>query len=186
MQSASGANAASGSAARSSEFAATPPTTATRSKPDDSGLLQATHERSHDRALVRRCEVGLAPLRLGRIEFAHRVQERRLEPREGEVEAGDSCDREGECLGIALLREPVDRRAARIPEPEQASSLVERLARRVVERRPQPLRATALAHGEEKRVPAAREQAREGRLDRIGLEVQRGDMPLQVIDRSER
>ena len=33
---------------------------------------------------------------------------------------------------------------------------------------------------------AAREQARERRLERVGLEVERRDVPLEVIDRDER
>ena len=37
---------------------------------------------------------------------------------------------------VALLREAVDLGAARVPEAEQAGGLVERLARRVVTRRP--------------------------------------------------
>ena len=43
-----------------------------------------------------------------------------------------------------------------------------------------------LAHGEEQRVPAAREQAEERRLERIGLEVERRDVALEVVDGDER
>ena len=39
---------------------------------------------------------------------------------------------------------------------------------------------------EEERVAAAREQAEERRLDRVGLEVERGDVAVQVVDRHER
>ena len=95
-------------------------------------------------------------------------------------------DREPERLRIAVLREPVDRGAARVAEPEEPRALVERLARRVVERRPEPLRPAALAHGEQERVTAAGEQAEERRLDGIRPEVERRDVPLEVVDRDER
>ena len=39
---------------------------------------------------------------------------------------------------------------------------------------------------EQQRVTAAREQAEEGRLDGIGLEEERGDVPVQVVDRHKR
>ena len=186
VHSSSGAKAASGSALRSSEFAATPPTDR---EPLEAGPSAASSRRrtqcADDRALVRGREIGPPPLDLVRPEVAHRVQERRLEPREREVESRDAGDREVERLGIALPGEPVDRGPPRVAETEEASALVERLARRVVERRPQPLGPTSLAHGEEERVPAAREQARERRLERIGLEVERGDVSLQVVDGNE-
>ena len=89
-------------------------------------------------------------------------------------------------LGVAVPRQPVDRRAARIAEPEQARALVERLAGRVVERRPHDLEAAVIPNVEEQRVPAAREQAQERRVDGLGLEEERGDVTVQVVDRRER
>ena len=89
-------------------------------------------------------------------------------------------------LWISARSEPLDRGAAGIAEPEQASALVERLAGSVVERRAEPLRTTPLAHREQQRVPSAREQAEERRLERIVAEVERGDVPLQMVDRNER
>ncbi len=35
-------------------------------------------------------------------------------------------------------------------------------------------------------MPSAREQAREGRLERVGLQVERGDVALEVVDGNER
>ena len=76
-------------------------------------------------------------------------------------------------------------RPARVAEPEQARALVERLAGRVVERRPDDLEAAVVPYVEEQRVPAAREQAQERRVDGLRLQEQRGDMAVQVVDRSE-
>src|SRR5205807_1166476 len=76
--------------------------------------------------------------------------------------------------------------ASRVAEAEQACSLVEGLAGGVVARRAeQPLLGVAL-HVDEHRVAAAREQAEEGRLDRVRLQVERGDMPVQMVDRVQR
>src|SRR6185369_11288991 len=75
---------------------------------------------------------------------------------------------------------------ARVAETEEAGTLVERLARSVVERRPQDPEPRVVLDVEQQRVPAAREQAQERRVDRVGLEVQRGDVSLQMVDRNER
>ena len=159
-------------------------------KPRESGHLgrfaKTLHESTHDRALVRRREVGPAGLGVDRAEIAHGIEQRGLQPGEREVETGHARNREVERGRVPVLREPVDRRTARIAEPEESSSLVERLARCVVESRAEPLGAAALVHGEEQRVPPAREQARERRLDGRGLEVERRDVPLEVIHRDER
>ena len=89
VQSSSGANARLGQRAREApEFAATPPTTAMRSRPRRSRRLhEPAHERPDDRALVRGREVGLPPLGLGLAEVADGVEQGGLEPREREVEA---------------------------------------------------------------------------------------------------
>ena len=89
-------------------------------------------------------------------------------------------------------REALERRAARISEPEHARALVERLAGGVVERAPEHLEAVVLADVREQRVPAARNQAQERRLERtvagvIAAEQEvRRDVALEVIDRRER
>src|SRR5581483_3721917 len=82
-------------------------------------LLRPLDERAHDRALVRRGEVGAPRLELRLVEVAHGVEQRRLETGEGEVEAGDARDREVVRGRIAVPREAVDLPAAGIAEPEQ-------------------------------------------------------------------
>ena len=161
VQSSSGARAASGSAARSSEFAATPPTTAICSAPVCSAAASVRSTRAaDDRPLVRGGEVGAPPLELLVAEVANLVQQRRLEAREREVEARHARDREVERLGVALLREAVDRGAARVAEPEQPRALVERLAGRVVERRAEDVEAR---RGPARRAGACGRRSRAGR-----------------------
>src|SRR5207247_888317 len=120
-------------------------------------------EGADDRPLIRGGEVRAAPLQLVGPKLAHLVQERGLEPREGEVEARNAGDRECDRLGVALSCPPIDRRAARIAEAEQPRTLVERLAGGVVERRPEDGEASVLLHVEEQRAAAAREEAQERR-----------------------
>src|SRR5438105_1334124 len=149
-------------------------------------LERPPDQRADDRALVARGEVGAAPLELVGREVANGVEERRLQAGEGEVEARDARNGERVGLRIALVRETVERGAAGVAEAEQPRALVEGLARRVVDGRPDAAEAVPLAHVEEQRVPAAREQAQEGRLERLRLEVERGHVPVQVVDRGER
>src|SRR5207342_3412623 len=122
----------------------------------------------------------------GGAEIPDRVEQCRLEAGEREVEPGDPRHGEVERLWISVPRQPVDRGATRVAEPEETCSLVERLSRSVVERRPEPFGAAALAHGEKERVTAAREQACGRRLDGALLEVELGDVALEVVDRNER
>src|SRR5262249_22856960 len=151
------------------------------------GLLRASDERTDDRALIARREVGATPLELVRSEPAHRVQERGLDAGEREVEAGHTRDRKVERLRVAVTRKPVDLRSSWMAEAEQPRPLVERFAGGVVDRRPEHARLAAVAlHVEEERVAAARKQTEEGRLERPGLQVERRDMAVQVIDRRER
>src|SRR5581483_10021092 len=111
-------------------------------------------------------------------ELAHRVEKRRLDAGEREVEPRDAGDRERERIGVAAGRQPVELGAARIAEAEQARTLVERLTGRVVDRRAVDDEAAALADLEQKRVPAAREETEERRLERVVAEVERRDVPL--------
>src|SRR5919198_974117 len=150
------------------------------------GLERPPDERADDRALVARGEIGAAPLELLRREVADHVEERRLQAGEGEVEAGHARDGERVRLRVALAREPVERAAARVAEPEQPRALVEGLAGRVVDRRSDAAEAGALPDVEKERVAAAREQAEEGRLQRLRLEVESGDVPVQVVYGGER
>ena len=87
VQSASGAAVASGREALSSEFAATPPTTATFVAPiSPAACSRSLHERAHDRPLITRRQVRATALQLVRLQFLDRVQQRRLETGEREVE----------------------------------------------------------------------------------------------------
>ena len=119
-------------------------------------------------------------------EVSRRVEERRLEAGEGEVEARHAGD--GEVVGgrVAVAREPVELAAARVVEPEEPRALVERLAGRVVERRAEHGVVGVRADVDQQRVPPAREQAEERRLDRLRLQVERGDVSIQMVDRDER
>src|SRR5207247_1354409 len=124
---------------------------------------------------------------LPRVEVANGVQKSRLDAGEREVEPGNACNGKGERLRVALAREAVDRRAARIAEAEQARALVERLTRGVVDRRAEDARwASMLLHVEQQGVTPAREQAEKRRFERIGLEVERPNVPVEVVDRCER
>src|ERR671918_51500 len=87
---------------------------------------------------------------------------------------------------MAVPSDPVDGRSPRVAETEQPRTLVESLARGVVEGRPEPLGPARLRDREENRVPTAREQAGERRLECVRLEIERRDVPLEVVDRGER
>ena len=101
---------------------------------------QPLHERTHDRALVRRREVCPPGARVSTgSEIAYGVEKRGLEPGEREVETGHAGDREVERRRIAFPSDSIDRSASRVAETEQPRTLVERLARGVVEGRPEPL-----------------------------------------------
>ena len=96
-------------------------------------------------------------------------------------------DRKVEGVCVTRPRQPVDLGTARIAEPEQARTLVEGFAGSVVDRRPEHARLGAgIANIEQERVAAAREQAQKRRLERFGLEIERGDMPVEVVDGGER
>src|SRR5206468_12943410 len=78
--------------------------------------------------------------RLGRRGMVAQIlAQRGLEAAEAEVEAAalERSAREADRLGIALAREAVDRRPARVAQAEQLRRLVERLPHRVVARPPE-------------------------------------------------
>ena len=187
VQSERGAKRASGSAARSSEFGGDAADDRDRPVPGLSGgSVETADEGADDRALIRRREIRPSRRELGLGEVAHRVEQRRLEPREGQIVARNARDGERERLGVALARETVDLRPARVAEPEQPGALVERLAGGVVERRAEHVVSRPVTHRQDQRVAAAREQAREGRLERVGCEIERGDVAPEMVDRDER
>src|SRR5690348_8880514 len=149
-------------------------------------LAHAPDERADDGVLIRRSEIGPPSFELARGQVTGRVQQRGLQPGEGEVSPRNARDRKVVGLGVAVPREPVDLAAARIAEAEQPRALVERLPGRIVQRRPEHVLLVVPAHVEEQRVAAAREQAQERRLNSVRLEVERGDMAAEMIDRHER
>ena len=85
-----------------------------------------------------------------------------------------------------------DRGTARVRQAEQPPDLVERLARRVVDRLPEQPVAQVVAHLDEERVAAADDEGDERELGcrRLGLvgveQPRRVDVTLQVVDRHER
>src|SRR5438128_716319 len=100
-------------------------------------LPQPRDQCAYHGGLVGGGEVCTAALGLLGPQVADPVEQSGLQPAEAEVEpAPRKRAGEVERLGVPFAREPVERGAARIAEPEQASPLVERLARRVVERLP--------------------------------------------------
>ncbi len=113
-----------GSDARSSEFAATPPTTAICSAPTCSAaaFVLSTSARTMARwyeaaRSARRRSSSSSPSSL------HLVEQRSLEAREREVEPRHPRDGEVERLGVALLRKAVDRSTARVAEAEEPRPL---------------------------------------------------------------
>src|SRR5438046_1744572 len=119
-------------------------------------------------------------------EVADGVEQGRLQAREREIEPGHARDREIERGGVPLAGEPVDRRAARVAEAEEPRALVESLAGGVVESRAEYPEAARLGDVDQQGMAAACEQAEERRLDPLGLQVERCDVAMQVIDRDQR
>ena len=155
-------SAAPGSAARSSELAATPPTTRDRSaRRRSAAASRPLDERPHDRPLVatRRGRPGARSslARRGRApRRAARSSARRTRSRARRSRATGNEN----ASGSPVAREPVDRRAARVAEPEQPRALVERLAGGVVERRAEHAVA---ARGRARRAAACARRSRAGR-----------------------
>ena len=90
------------------------------------GGLDPLDERPDDRALVAGGEIGAPSLELGRREVADGVEQRRLEPREREVEPRHACDRE-----VVRLRVALGGRARRSPcRPDTAARAAARPCRR--------------------------------------------------------
>src|SRR5205085_7350337 len=102
----------------------------------------------------------------------------RLHSREGEVETGDARDRERERFRISVAGQPVERGTARIAEPQEARALVERLAGRVVERRPDHAKAGVVLHIEQHRVSTGRQEAKKRWIGLYGFQVERGNVAV--------
>src|SRR5207302_7861632 len=129
--------------------------------------------------------VQLLPLRHASA-VADVLEDGGLEPAEGEVHlvawAGRQAARKCDGPGIAALRQTIDVRAARIRQPEELRHLVERLARRVVERMPQRAVATLRAHLVQRSVPSGDDQAQPGRRRGVLLEMNGEQVALEVVD----
>src|SRR5205085_4275726 len=89
-----------------------------------------------------------------------------LDAGEREVQPADAArDGERERLRVAVAGEALERRTAGERQPEQPRALVECLAGGVVERAPEDRERRVALDACEQRVPAARQQADERRLE---------------------
>ncbi len=140
--------------------------------------------------LERGAEVGLACFDEGRVlghAVAQQVEERGLEARERVVVALDAGPCEAERPGVALGGQAVDHRAAGVGESHHLGALVERLARRVVDRRAEDAHVARRIHAHDLGVAAAHPQAQE-REAGVGhgavrqVDEVREDVAPQVID----
>ncbi len=88
----------------------------------------------------------------------------------------------GTAVGSPSLRELFDGRSSRVAEPEQLGSLVERLARRIVDRRREAPVVADAAHFEQLAVPARDEQQQIGKA-KIRIDQPRAErVALQMVD----
>ncbi len=102
------------------------------------------------------------------------------------VRVGQPRHREIEGAVVPLTRPPVDRRASRIPEPQQPRHLVVRLPRRIVSRPPDALIFAGARHEVQARVPA-RDDENGGRHRQFAVgERQRFDVAGQVMHGDDR
>ena len=86
------------------------------------------------------------------------VHHRGLQPGEREVGLAAHRAREAHRVRVAGGREPIDRGAARVAEPEEPGDLVERLARGVVDGLPGDAVSPVVLHHDEQRVAAGDDQ----------------------------
>jgi hypothetical protein len=119
--------------------------------------------------------------------LANVVHHTRLEPREREVETVvEHGAREADGLRVAVQREAVDGRSARVAEPEVPGHLVEGLTGRVVDGLAEHPVVAVVLHVHEEGVPARHEQHHERELQ-VGLLEERGvQVSLEVVDAHER
>src|SRR5262249_38546758 len=154
--------------------------------PGAGGSVQLHGQLVSDRPVVGGGKGCAAALRVGRTEIADLVDQCGLHPAEGEVQPSlTHCLREVERLRISIPRRSLDRGATGISQAEQPGALVEGLAGGIVDGLAENLEAGWLANPGQQRVAPARDQAEKGWLDRIRLEVVRGDVSLQVVDRDQ-
>ncbi len=173
-------------AARSS--AATPPPIASR-RCAGAARAPAPASASGDSTTARWYEAARSARRASvcvRAEVAHLVDERRLQPAEAEVErvAAAHPEREVERARVALAREAVDRGSARDSRgPSGARALSSASPAASSRVAPSSRSRRGRSTRREERVAAARDQAQEGRLDRLRLEEVRRHVAVQVVHR---
>ena len=93
---------------------------------------------------------------------------------------------QGHRLGIALCRQPLDRRAARIAKAQNLGGLVERLAQRIVDGRREAAVPPDPRHHQQLAMPARDQQQQIGKLQRRIGQPRRQGVALKVIDRDQR
>ena len=110
-----------------------------------------------------------------------------MSPENEKSRPGHARDREVVGRRVAVAREPVELAAARVAEPEQPRALVEGLAGGVVERRAEHV-LVGVARGRRcsSVCPPLASRQRNGGSSGVRLEVERGDVPVEVVDRHER
>ena len=114
---------------------------------------------------------------------AHSPQHRGLETGERELEAlVPHRTRKRETGRIALGREPLDRRAARIPQAQERRHLVERLAGGVIAGRAQQAVASPGGNVEQQRMPARHEQRDERRCQVRVLHERGEEVPFHMMN----
>ena len=139
------------------------------------------------RRLERRREVSFVGVARLLAEPQKLLAHRRLEPgqREIRVRAPDHRTRQVEATRVAVGRQFLDRRSARIGQTEHFADLVESLAGGVVDGRAETLIGADAAHRDKLRM-AARDDEREiGKVDSVG-QPRRQRMGFEMIDRDER
>ena len=89
-------------------------------------------------------------------------------------------------MGVAVLRDALDRGAAGIAEPEQLGGLVERLARGIVDRGGEAAIIADALDQQQLAMAARHEQQQIGKAEAGFDEPRRQRMPLKMIDRDQR
>ena len=143
----------------------------------------------------RRRDVGRRHSHAGASPRLDAARHRRLQPGEREAERGSSSRPSADAgtrprAGSPVARRPVDRRAARVRQPEQPGHLVERLAGRVVERVATGARSASGPRSRTSSSDVCPPETMQRRRDRSGSGpcssgVGRG-VPGQVVDAVER
>ncbi len=111
----------------------------------------------------------------------HQIGRRRIA-----IGVGEARFREVDRLIVALPRQPIDDRAARIAKAEQLRDFVIGLAGRVIARPADQLVHAGLRHEIQAGVSAGDDEHGRRKLDRAVLQKNRLDVPGQVVDRNDR